>query len=359
MTAINGARKKQFLLSVLFYAVIVALIWVVVTYFLGWVMPFIIGYLIAAIVQPAVYLLHKRMRLNRRAAGILTVLLFLAAFGLLMAFCISKIIAELAAVVGMLPGLIDSCSNGISHLSGNISGYLSRLPAGYSERLAAYLTNASNELLRLSSLSSGAASFAMQVASKVPGLLVGTIVTIVAACFFSMDYGQIRGFCLRQLPERHRLIACDIKNFFFKTIARLIRAYLTLMLITFCELSIGLALIRVPHAIAVAALIAVVDILPVLGTGTIMIPWAVVELLIGRFTLALCLGILYAVVTVVRNILEPKIVGYHIGLYPLATLMSIYIGLMAFGPAGMFLFPIAIILLKHLQDTGKIRLWKD
>ncbi|HEX3026964.1 MAG TPA: AI-2E family transporter, partial [Clostridia bacterium] len=105
--------------------------------------------------------------------------------------------------------------------------------------------------------------------------------------------------------------------------------------------------------------IALVDILPVLGTGTVMIPWAIIEMITGDVTMGLSIGVLYGVITLIRNIIEPKLVGYHIGLHPLVTLMAMFIGLSVMGVPGMFLFPITLIILKHMQDTGKIRIWKD
>ena len=359
MISSKEEKERRFLTSCAYFAVITLIVWVVFKYLIGWLMPFILAFFISALVQPAVYALHKRLHINRRAAGLITVLMFIVIAGTLIVIAFSKIISELAAVSGMLPGLIGQFTNAVDKLSGRVSLYVNSLPVDIANRLSASLENMSGELMKLSSLSSGVISFLYTVIQKVPGLLLSIIITIVASCFMSMDYGRIRGFVLRQLPETSQEMVIEIKNFFFTTVAKLIRAYLTLMLITFTELGIGLSLFGVPHALAIAAVIAVVDILPVLGTGTVMIPWALIELITGNIYLALCLGGLYAFIAIVRNILEPKIVGDHIGLYPLITLISMFVGLQLFGVPGMFLFPIIAITLKHLQDTGRIRLWKD
>jgi sporulation integral membrane protein YtvI len=322
-------------------------------------MPFIIGYFIAALVQPVVNKLHTRLRLNRRAAGVITVIVFLLIISLILSLCITKAIGELAAVTRLLPALFEQLAASVERMSKSISVYIDNLPVSYSKRVADTLENVYTQLAKMSSISDGTISFALNILSKVPGLMLNAIVTVVSACFMSMDYGRIRGFVLRQLPQKYQEWACDIKAFMFNTIAKLIRAYLTLMAITFAELCIGLVVMRVQHAVAIAALIAIVDVLPVLGTGTVLIPWALIELIMGNVYLAVCLAALYAVIMVVRNILEPKIVGYHIGLYPLVTLMSLFIGLKIFGFTGMILFPMIIIILKHLQDTGRLRLWKD
>lgn len=352
-------KQQKFIINYIYIALILLLLWVIFKYLIGWILPFIIGYFIAAIVQPAVRLLHKRLHLGRRAAGVITVLLFLIFMGLILSLCITKAVSELAAVAKLLPGLFEQLALSVSRISAQVSVYIDSLPVDYSTKVSGALENMSAELMKLSSLSTGTVSFVVNLVSKVPGLLLNIIVTVVSACFMSMDYGEIRGFVMRQLSDKYQELLCDIKAFLFNTIAKLIRAYLTLMAITFAELFIGLIAFRVSHAVAIAAIIAIVDLMPVLGTGTVIIPWALIELLMGNVTLAVCLIILYAVILVVRNILEPKIVGYHIGLYPLVTLITMFVGLKIFGFAGMILFPIIIIILKHLQDSGKIRLWKE
>lgn len=351
--------KRRFVIDCLYYGVIFLMVWLAFNYLFSWIMPFIIAFFIAALVQPVVRVLHIRLRLNRRAAGILCVLLFMLVLLLVLSLCITTIVSELAAVAQMLPALLDQLAVSINHISQSISGYVDSLPVDYSKTVALALENMSNQLMKISTLSNGTISFVYNVLSKMPGVLLKTVITVVAACFMSMDYGDIRGFVLRQLSPKYQEWVCDIKAFFFNTISKLIRAYMILMMITFAELSVGLLIIRVPHAIVVAAVIAIVDVLPVLGTGTVMIPWALVELLLGNYYQAFCLLAIYAIIMVVRNIMEPKVVGHHLGLYPLVTLIALFVGLQIFGFAGMLLFPIIVIILKHLQDTGKIRLWKE
>ena len=131
------------------------------------------------------------------------------------------------------------------------------------------------------------------------------------------------------------------------------------MLITFGELAVGFLLLRVDLALLLAALVALVDALPVFGTGTVLLPWAVLALLGGETGLALGLLALYAAVSFVRSLLEPKLVGGKVGLPPLAALLAMYVGFRAFGVAGMILSPLAAILIKQLHDCGLIRLWRD
>ena len=143
-----------------------------------------------------------------------------------------------------------------------------------------------------------------------------------------------------------------------ETVGRMLRAYLLIMLITFGELAAGLLLLRVDYALFIAALVAVLDILPLIGSGGILIPWAVIALLRGDTPLGVGILLLYGVITVVRNIIEPKIVGGQIGLHPLVTISAMFFGIKVLGVGGILLGPIGALLLKHLNDTGAVRLYR-
>ena len=131
------------------------------------------------------------------------------------------------------------------------------------------------------------------------------------------------------------------------------------MSITFIELSIGLTIIGVENSIIIALLTACLDILPVLGTGGVMIPWSIISLIMGDIGVGIGLIVVYLVVTVIRNIIEPKIVGTQLGLHPLATLISMFIGVNIAGIIGLFGFPIMLSLLLHLNKHGVIKLLKN
>ena len=127
------------------------------------------------------------------------------------------------------------------------------------------------------------------------------------------------------------------------------------MIITFTELNIGLHLLKIPYATVIAGAIAIFDLLPILGTGGVLIPWTVIAAVIGEYGMALGIGILYIVITMVRNYLEPKLVGKQIGLHPLATLIALFVGSRLFGLAGLFGFPVALSVIVQLrrEDTKK------
>lgn len=351
-------RKVHFLINVATAAVVVALAFFAVKYVLIWVMPFILGFLIAAIVQPAARFAARHWHMPKHAAGLLFALLFVVGVIGLLVVIVARIVMTLTPMVQALPSYLQSLSDLINQAAANLSRQAEGVSPQLSAGIANAVQNATGGLMQVSTYASKALSTVSSILSGVPGVLFAIAVTIISSCFFSMDYERIRDFLLKQVPKRHGETLVDLKNFFFKSVGRMVRAYAILMLITFLELSVGLALLGIPNAIVIAVLIAIVDILPVLGTGTVMVPWAIITLLIGNIPLAIGLAVLYAVIAVVRNVLEPKIVGDRIGLYPLATLFAIFLGLKFMGVPGMFIFPLAVILVKYLNDNHKIHLWK-
>ena len=173
-----------------------------------------------------------------------------------------------------------------------------------------------------------------------------------------MDYDRITGFFIRQMSEKAQEVFWEIKTYVTGTLFVCIRSYALIMSITFVELSIGLTVVGIENAVVIALLIAVFDILPVLGTGGIMIPWAAITAIQGEFKLALALFAVYIVVTIIRNIIEPKIVGSQLGLHPVATLASLFLGAQLFGVVGLFGFPIGLSLLRYLNEQGTIKIFK-
>jgi sporulation integral membrane protein YtvI len=203
-----------------------------------------------------------------------------------------------------------------------------------------------------------ATSAATAVTTSLPMLLVSFIIWVVASIFLTIDYQKVITFIMRQVPERHAETVELTRSLCTNTIFRLLRAYLLLMFITFIELSISFSILGVSYALLIAALVALVDILPVLGTGTILIPWAFIALIMGDFKLFIGLGITYIIITILRNILEPRVVSQQIGLNPLVTLFFMFLGLRAIGIFGMLLFPVIVMVLIQLQESGKIKIWK-
>ena len=202
------------------------------------------------------------------------------------------------------------------------------------------------------------------VAKSVPNTLIGLVIGIVAWVFFAKDYDYIVKFIKIQLPAGKQNLLVEIKHVFSKTVMKMVRAYALIMFITFCELALGLSILNWigvmnnSYVFIIAIAIAVFDILPVAGSGGILIPWALISLISNDIGQAIGLIVIYIVISAIRQYIEPKIIGDSLGVNPIITLAGLYFGLKLFGFMGMFIVPLSIMVLKAFNDTGRIHIWK-
>ena len=196
------------------------------------------------------------------------------------------------------------------------------------------------------------------LATALPQAVLFCATTLLAVLFTAGSYPRIRAFLRRQLPEDRLRQARGVKADLLATLGKWCKAQCILLGVTFCELLAGLLLMRQGYALLLAALIAVIDALPVFGTGTVLVPWGALCLLTGNVPKGLGLLALYGVISLVRSVLEPKIMAAQVDLSPLAALAAMYVGFCAFGVAGMVLCPMALLFVKQLHDSGWLRLWK-
>ena len=171
----------------------------------------------------------------------------------------------------------------------------------------------------------------------------------MASYYFCADYEEINGFFLSRLSAESRKRLADTRVKLKQAALRVLKGYLMTVGITFIQLYVGLLILKTEYAFTLAGIIALVDILPVIGVGTVLIPWGIFKLVAGAYYQGFGLLIIFAVVSVVREIIEPKIIGKSLGLHPLMTLFSMYIGLELCGFLGMISFPALVIVAKTLM----------
>jgi sporulation integral membrane protein YtvI len=192
-----------------------------------------------------------------------------------------------------------------------------------------------------------------KVATGVPSLILSLLTMIFTTIFMVSDYENISNFTSQHIPLGIKKILKDIRFYLTNTLLVVIRSYALIMLLTFTELSILFAIFGIQNAFLKASIIAVLDILPILGTGGIMIPWAVISFALGNTAMGIKLIVIYIIVTVIRNFVEPKIVGAQLGLHPIITLVAMFIGLRLFGFWGLFGLPVGISFLwKRYQEKN-------
>lgn len=357
---IKMEKKKAFLINFLYYALLLCAAYVVLKYGLPMLAPFVIAFILAYLLRKPILFLSRKLPIPQKATAILLVLVFYSTIGLLLSLVGIRAFSSTRDLVLNLPQIyarhVEPVLTGIF---GNLEQALQKMDPSLVSTLEDLFTQFTQSLGQMvSSLSVGAMGTISGVASSLPGLFIKLLLMIISTFFIAADYELLTGFFLKQLGGKTQKIFMQVKEYVVGTLFVCIRSYALIMTITFVELSLGLTVIGVKNSILIAFLISVFDVLPVLGTGGIMIPWTVIAALTGNYSLSLGLLIVYLVITVIRNIIEPKIVGSQIGLHPVVTLASMFAGVQLLGVVGLFGFPISLSLLRHLNDNGTIHIFK-
>lgn len=346
--------RKNFIITVLYYALAAALIYLGLRYGLRLVLPFLIGLIIALILKPAVNLISRALRIPRKLTALILALFFYLVVGALLILGSIKIVNYIRSIVINAPALYAAY---LQPTLSQLFESLENLSAWFDPNLAAYVEKATESLTRslselVTGLSSGVIRSVSSTVISLPTTLLTVLLSIISTIFFSMDYELIGEYARRWLPENILRFLVQLKHILVSTVLKYIKSYLILLVITFIELTVGFLIIGIDYAVGLAALVAIIDILPVLGTGTVLIPWLIIDAILGNYGMALSLLILYVVIIVVRNILEPKIIGEQIGVHPLLTLLCMYVGLRLFGFVGIFALPLILVVIKGFRESG-------
>ena len=349
-------KKRKFLIHFAYLAVITALVVVVIKYGMPMVAPFAASFVIAYLLRGVIRFLTNRTRISWKAGATLVVLIFYLLIGVLISLVGVKTLSGVADLIRSVPDLYDKEIQPLFlRLVWNVEEFLLRLDPS----LVSAVNRLSDDILSsmgqvVSSLSMDAMGVVTKIAYGLPGLFIELVLLIISTFFIAIDYEELKSFCMRQMSDKTKTIVVEIKEYLVGTLWVCIRSYAIIMTLTFIQIAIGLLILRVNHGILIAALIAIFDILPVVGTGGIMLPWALLAAISGNVPLGLGLLVLYIVITVIRNIIEPKIVGGQLGLHSIVTLSSMFVGVQVLGVVGLFGFPIGLSLLVYLNKRGVI-----
>ncbi len=334
--------------------------WLFFRFALSPLVPFLLAAALAALVSPIAKKITEKTKLPRKITSAVILLFTFSAVLWLIYAAISRLIFELGDLLRRLsenPEIIADTVRGIiDRLTANGS-HFSFLQKIFESEALGQLGADVSELFRnalssvLSSLTSSLPSAAISLVKGLPSALLFLVVFLIAAFYFSSEGGEIgRGICT-VLPEKWQKKLPALGEKLRKTLVGYIKAYLILMLLTFVEMLIGLTIIGADYAFIMAIVISVVDILPILGTGAVLVPWAIFAFLTSNTPLGVGLLIIYGISLVIRQLAEPKIVGKTLGLHPLATLASVYIGLHFLGFSGLFVGPMVALLLREVFGT--------
>ena len=352
-------KRRKFIIDFMYFAIICAMVYGVFKFVLPLVVPFIVGFIIALILKPVIGLMVNKLRIHSKVAAIITLGLFYGIIFTIIVFGVFAILVSLQHLFANFPTIYFDAIHPI--ITDTIS-YVVEVTNNLDPELTAIISSMANNMIgtitsMVSSISSNAINYITSIVSSIPGVFAGFLFSVISSVFFTMDYQTVVDFIKKQIPAKSMYILAETKDSFSSSIVRFLRAYGIVMFITFVELTIVLMILGVNNSIGIAFMISLVDIMPVLGTGGVLIPWVIIELLNGNLYMGIGLLIGYLVITFIRNVIEPKIVGNQVGLYPLVTLMSMFVGAKIFGIIGLFGLPITVVVLLHLRERGIIKLF--
>ncbi len=327
--------------------------------------PFLISLLVALAINRPVTYLCKRARLPRWLSVLLMMVLLLALIGGALTLIIAKTAVELGELITRLPHFISELTNYLSRTISQdvVTGLYNRLLFFYTQLDKSYQTTIDTNVTNaLRSVTEAGQTFVLTLLNELytliatlPSLATVLIISLLGAFFISKDFYRWEARFRRVLPRgvNRRLdqIVVDLRNALFG----FVKAQLTLISLTAAIVMIGLLILRVEYAVTIGLLTGLVDLMPYLGTGTVFVPWIVYAFFKGQYGLVIGLSVLYAVVVIFRQIVEPKLVADNVGLDPLLTLIALFVGLKLFGFLGLIVGPVSLVVINALIKADVFR----
>ena len=333
---------------------------------IGWnllrfLMPFVIGWIIAAIAAPLVNWLEKRLKIVKKLGSALIVILVLAAIILVIYFGISRLVAEISDLIRNFPEMYAQLETGLRQIGDTLSGIFDRLPSGIQSGWNAVVKNLDQYMGNLvSNISEPTVTAAGNIAKQVPSYLISFLVSVLSAYFFIVQREEVLNWLKKVSPksvQKRMILVIDNLRY---AVGGYFKAQFKIMAIVFVILLVGLGILNTGYFVLVAFLIAFLDFLPFFGTGTAMIPWAVYKFFMGDYKMTVALIVIYVITQAVHQLLQPKLVGDSVGLNPLVTLVLLYIGYRMGGILWMILaVPIGMVLITMCQAGAFDYLFDD
>lgn len=322
--------------------------------------PFLLALGMSAIIRRPVTFLSEKAHIPKGPLAACFTLAFLGIGALIIYLLGSLIIYRSGDLIAALPGLVDYFQAKLLVFESSLDSLLREMLPMFRDMpflsLEKMLTpeSAASSIDVVGLLSTAGTAF-----FSIPDLLFTTVFIFMGTYFFTVQWSEVKGFIAHAFSPVLLEAAASLRNFLFTSVWRWVKAQMTLICVTCTELCIAFLLMKQQNAIPLGMCIAVIDALPILGVGTILIPWSLFSLLTGSFKKGLMLILTYIFILCVRNTLEPRVVGEKIGLNPFVTLLSMFIGFRLGGFFGLAFIPIAVLSILELQKLGYISLWED
>lgn len=323
--------------------------------------PFMIGFLIAFMMNPLVNFFQTRAKMPRALAVLISLVLIILVFAGLITLLVVEIASGAEYLAMVVPDHLITLIDYIEHLFAaqliplynQITGMFQSLESGQQATIMNNIQNVG------ATIGTTAGNFIKDFFEKIPNILswfpnaaTVLIFSLLGTFFISKDWYRFSAMGTRLLPNRARTSSKTVFADLKKALFGFVRAQATLVSITTVIILVGLLILRVDYAITIALVTGIVDIIPYLGTGAVFVPWIIYEAIAGEMSTAIGLGVLYVVVLVQRQIMEPKILSSSIGLDPLATLIALFVGFKTIGFLGLIVGPVILVIFNTLQRAN-------
>lgn len=316
-------------------------------------MPFILALILAWFLHPPVRALQQRLGVSRKILSMIIILLvYLAAAAILygLGYAVFSQVRSLAenwtdirnsaiSVMEFLGGYLDDL---VELLPNSVASNVEELSARAMELVQRFLPSALDFTL----------GGGMDLVSRIPAFAVAAVVFMMASYFITADYPRIRFLATDRLPPEVRQFGSSFRRIFIEAFGGYLKSQLILSLGVFLILAVGFLVTRQPYGLLLAFLFSVLDFIPIIGAGTVMVPWAVVCVCTGDYMSAIQLMVIWGVICLFRRLAEPKILGSQTGLSPILSLVGIYVGMRAGGVLGMIVGPLLLLVVINLWKLG-------
>jgi sporulation integral membrane protein YtvI len=319
--------------------------------------PFMLALLVAILLEQPIQWLMKLSRMNRGWSAMVACTLFTAGvlgFFYLLGF---KMVSELIQFWNNAPDYINESKLFFENTSEKTRIFYKTLPAGLAEQIQSWTEAGINTLTEnIKEIISAISGYFLNIAKTIPNLFIFFAVFVIGLFLISLSLPSLHQSFLNLFENRSQSKAMSILNDLRKAIYGFLFAQILISILTYFVTLIGLLFLRVEYPLAIALLVVAVDILPVLGSGVVLVPWALYSMLTGSLPLGIGLLILFVVIMLFRRLVEPKIIGNAVGINALATLVSMYIGFKLVGVIGLIIGPVLIIVYMALRRVGLLQI---
>ena len=318
-----------------------------------WFMPFVAGWIIALIASPLVHFFEKRLKI-RRKAGTAFVIISVIALVILAGYLIgAQLVEQIAEFIGDVPKLWEAAQEDFAQIGEKLSVALKYLPAELQLTINSITGNVQEYFGGImESISEPTITALGNFVGSLPNIVISVIMSLLFAYFYVADKGYLSGLLEKAIPDSVLARLQMIKRGLTKAVGGYFKAQLKIEVWMYLLLGIGFSILQVKYAFLIAIGVAILDLLPFFGTGTVLIPWAIIKFLSADYKMVIGLLIIWGVGQLARQLIQPKIVGDSVGLAPIPTIILLFVGYRVAGVIGMIIaVPIGIIIL-NLYEEG-------